>query len=346
MIKPTTVILAAILLLGPLLVAEMGTRALIASGRLPTAPTSNTEADVSLANIARLGRPDVLVLGTSSIRSALRPDTLAKLLSDRIGREVSVQSVAQPSLSLGGQRLIARGLAEQDLLPELIVLGLTPSTMTGYGPAGDWFDQSELGRLWGGCEDVEGPDGMICRLGQLSALWRWRGRADRVAESLVEGMPRTTGDADRRLTESGWLSEQAVDKLSLEDRVPLALDVLPRDPILSAENEAEFVALIEDLRSYGAEVVAVALPYAPQLEAALVKRNPDWRIQRDAGYAALAEAAAVPILEVAGYGSWWSETSQNDLRHLSRSGAGPLTRQLWSMRAFREPLLDGLASAD
>lgn len=68
MVRPIAAIIAAMLLVGPVLVAELGTRALIRAGRLPDAPSSNPETDVSLSNIVRIGRPDILVLGTSGSR--------------------------------------------------------------------------------------------------------------------------------------------------------------------------------------------------------------------------------------------------------------------------------------
>ena len=106
------------------------------------------------------------------------------------------------------------------------------------------------------------------------------------------------------------------------------------------------MALIGELRGHGAQVVAVALPYAPQLEAALVARNPEWYAERDSGYAALSRAADLPIVMLDAYGDWWETRSQNDLRHLSRRGAGPMTRQLWEMPAFRDPIVETLTSDD
>jgi hypothetical protein len=344
-IRPLATIVAASLLVGPLLAAELGTRALIRSGRLPEAPSSNPETDVSLANVARFGQPDVLVLGTSGVRSGLRPSVLEELIAEATGATVTVRSVAQPALSLEGHRLIVRGLARRALIPRLVILGLTPSTMTGYGPAGDWFPRSELGRLWAGCEGLAGWEGLSCALGQHSALWRWRRDTDAVRRALRDKAPRTReGDKDRQLTPSGWLSERPVGSYTLEERVPRLLEVLPSGVPLPTENVAAFAALVSELRAAGATVVAVALPYAPQLGEALVARNPGWKAERDAGYAALGSAADLSIVAVERFGEWWTDRAQNDLRHLSRVGAGPMTRQLWSMPEFRLPVLAALAS--
>jgi hypothetical protein len=218
--------------------------------------------------------------------------------------------------------------------------------MSGYGSAGDWFPQSELGRYWRGCSDDDGASAVPCALGQRSALWRWRRDGARLTAALSGEAARVTGDEDRRLTPSGWLSERPVRNYTLEQRVPRLLEVLPVGVSLHQQNLESFSALVDDLRSHGATVVGVALPYAPQLEEALLERNPQWSAERDAGYAALGEAANLPIVKVDDYGDWWETRSQNDLRHLSRRGAGPMTRQLWDLPTFREPILEVLASAD
>ena len=174
-LRSIAAIITPLLLIGPLLAAELGTRALIRAGRLPEAPSSDLEADVALSNIMRLGRPDIMVLGTSVIRSGLRPSVLEASIFEAIGRKVTVRTVAQPALSLQGQRILVDGLARKGLVPSLVILGLTTSLMTGYGAPGDWFPRSELGRLWGGCRETDGPAWLSCALSQRSALWRWRG---------------------------------------------------------------------------------------------------------------------------------------------------------------------------
>jgi len=342
--RPIAAVIGAALLVGPLLVAELSVRALIRVGRLPEAPSSSLEADVALSNAMRWGRPDIMVVGTSVIRSGLRPSVLEACIFEAIGRNVTVRTVAQPALSLQGQRIMVAGLARKGLIPNLVILGLTTSLMTGFGPRGDWFPRSELGRLWGGCPEAAGPAWLSCALGQRAALWRWRGDGARVRQALWGGRGKTAGASDRRLTASGWLSERPVRNYTLEQRVPQLLEVMPEGVPLPKANLESFVALIDELRGHGATVVAVALPYAPQLEAALVARNPEWYAERDSGFAALSDAADLPIVSVEAYGDWWETRSQNDLRHLSRRGAGPMTRQLWDRPEFRTPIVEALAS--
>ncbi len=344
MIKPSTIFLAAVLLLGPLVAAELAVRALIESGRLPYASTSSEAADIGFANLARLGRPDVLVLGTSSIRNALHPDTLERLASEELGRPVRVQSVAQGGLSLADQQLIVESLSEQDLLPEALILGLSPSTITGQGLTNRWFSNSELGQAWSGCADLDEPEASICRLGQQSALWRWRGRPKRLIEAVAEPMPTTLRSGQRILHEDGWTSEPGASAKRFERMLKGYVERFPEGVPQAAGMSAAFAQLIAALRDRGTTVIPTALPYAPPLEEALVERNPAWRQELAAGYDGLVEAAGIDIVRVHRFGDWWRPRSSNDPRHLSAEGAAALTEQLWTMPEFREPLLESLRS--
>jgi hypothetical protein len=345
-IKPAVVLLALLLLLAPVIAAELSVRALIAGDRLTEAPGPNMAADVSLANLQRLGAPDVLVVGTSSIRNALKPATLEKAVLGDTGREIDVRGVAQGGLSLSDQRVMVRGLEERGLLPDTVVLGLSPGSVTGVAHRWTWFQESELGRLWSGCADLDGVEALGCRLGQNSALWRWRGRPDRLVEAGLRGMPSRYRFADHLLGEDGWTSDPPATARRLKRQLPSTVAKIPADVPHSEPNKDDFVALVEELRSYGVHVVAVALPYAPPLEEALLQTYPAWRQELEAGYAGLAAAADIEIVEVKAFDDWWEPGSSNDLRHLSREGAPPLTRQLWEMPEFRESLLEGLTAAD
>ncbi len=107
-----------------------------------------------------------------------------------------------------------------------------------------------------------------------------------------------------------------------------------------------FADLVEYLHAEGVAVVAVQMPYWPELEAALAERDPEWVAQRDAGYAQLSEAAGVELLETNDFNDTAKDTWFRDPRHLSRLGAGAFTRWLWADPDFRKPIVKGLASAD
>ncbi len=347
MFAPLNALLAVALLLTPLLGAELGVRSLIAAGRLPNASSSDKLMDVGLANLERLGKPDVLVMGTSAIRNALQPDVLEELIEEATGAEVHVQGIAQSAMSLRSQRLLVRGLAELDLLPDVVITGLTPVSLSGDHRDGDWFLESELGQLWSGCAAADDIGGSLdCWLGEASAAWRWRGRPDELLDASRGDYPTTARQHGRTLRENGWTAEAPATAASLRREIPEALERLEAHIDVPAYVAAEFHNLVLDLRDEGAQVVAVQMPYAPILEEALIARNPEWAQQRAAGFEVLEVAADIDIVDPGGFGDWATPTSFHDLRHLSRRGAEPFTRQLWELPEFREPLLAALALAD
>ena len=253
MIRPVSVIIAAILLLGPLVTVELGLRALIASGRLQEAPTSNEFADVSLTNLRRGGQPDVLIMGMSTMRSGIKPDTLERQIEDELGKPVSVQNVAQGGISLESQRIIVQALAEQGLLPSVVITGVSPITLAAEheGEAEDWFRRSELGRLWSGCEEeVFTEDGLSCRLSELSALWRWRSRTDDLVSAISDGIPYTIQDGGRVLQRSGWLAGRPADDEQLERNLPRALARMDDGIEVSDDLAEAWSAYIEELRAH------------------------------------------------------------------------------------------------
>ena len=107
-IRPLAIVLAGALLLGPTLALEVGTRLLIDRDRLPVATSSQLLTDIALSNLEHLGKPDVLVVGTSATRDGLQPDVLEDLIREASGRDVRVQGIAQGGMSLEAQRLGAR----------------------------------------------------------------------------------------------------------------------------------------------------------------------------------------------------------------------------------------------
>jgi hypothetical protein len=216
----------------------------------------------------------------------------------------------------------------------------------GGSEDGDWFVHSELGHAWGGCADVDILRLADCWLGQVSALWRWRGRPDRLAESAVSGMPTTYDHQGRIIEENGWAWERSATRHRLARVVPETLDMLRDHVVLPPLEEQRFAELVATLRSHGTTVIAATQPYAPPLEEALLDRNPEWSDELRAAYARLEEDAAIDIVEVERFGEWWTPAAQHDLRHLSHEGAGPYTRQLWDSPRFRDALLDGIASDD
>lgn len=347
MIAPIKVLLAALLLFGPALALEVTSRALIDAERLPMAPTSNTFADISLANLVRGGQPDVLVLGTSAARAAIRPAVLEELLAAETGRELQVRNAAQGGIDLRDQLLLVEGLDGLGLLPDTVILPVSAVTMTGVHPQGGWFERSELGQLWSGCttDDVAAPP-LECWLGQGSALWRWRGQPEQIVEAVTGTAPVTLRDGKRKLHEDGWMATDPTNAKGMRNSTERMIEMLGEEVDLPEHVAHDFTALIEELQARGVTVVAVEMPYADQLQDELTTRNPDWAQQRRSAYQQLEEVSGLDIIEVDRFGPWAKVKSFRDAQHLSRLGAEPFTRQLWDEPEFRERLLEGLASAD
>ena len=181
-------------------------------------------------------------------------------------------------------------------LPTVIV-GLTPSSVRGMGEHFDWFSESELGRTWSGCADVAELERISCRLSQRSALWRWRGHPERLLSALTEPMPRTFEDRGQRLLEDGWYDGPPSSARRLDRTLPATLEQLPEGVEQDPQVRADFVALVDELRAHGSTVIPVAVPYSPPLIEALVERNPEWRSELESGYASLAAAADIEIVE-------------------------------------------------
>ena len=247
-----------------------------------------------------------------------------------------MQGIAQGAMSLEAQELLVRALAERGQLPSTVLVGLTAGTLNGSlddaeGQAEDWFTASELGQLWSGCAGLAWPEVSDCRLGELSALWRWRGRPDRLRLGGAAGhahdlRPRRARPAGERV----GLEEPATAR-RLREQLPGTLERLPPLGEVPAAVEERFSALVDELRAQGVHVVAFALPYSPPLTEALLAADPGWQERLLEGYADLEASAGLDISVVEAFGPWWEPASQHDLRHLSREGAAPATRQLWEL---------------
>ena len=336
------ILLVAAASLGPLLAAEVGVRILIEIGRLPEAPARTEVVEVTVENLERLGAPDVLIVGTSVARDGIDPQTLQRLLA-RSDVEATVQSMAVAGVNLPDQHIIIRGLADRGLLPRVAVLGLSSVTLTADQGEPGWFSATALGRLWDGCQAGSEWDALVdCGLSQVSALWRWRGRLERIVEGVVRGTPRRLKVGTTILRPDGFLAVAPRRPKKLARLLPKTVERLLPGATLSAGVSADFATAVQLLRSEGVTVIPVFMPYSDELQAALLERNPEWVAQKQASVATLEEDADIEIIEVERFGDWLDADSLRDHRHLSRDGAPHFTRQLWDMPEFRARLLAGV----
>jgi hypothetical protein len=202
-----------------------------------------------------------------------------------------------------------------------------------------------VGQLWRGLAALSWPESSASRLGALAALRRAAGRPDRLVSAVLRDMPTTFDHDGRVLQENGWASEEPATARRLREQLPGTLERLPALGAVPAAVEERFSALVDELRARGVNVVAFALPYSPPLTEALLAADPGWQERLLEGYADLEASAGLDISVVEAFGPWWEPASQHDLRHLSRDGAAPATRQLWDVPGFREAVLAVVASA-
>ena len=93
------VLVTIVLLVGPFLALELFVRALIATDRLPTAPSHSEQLDIGLINVRGLKPQDVLLMGDSQIATGFEPVVLRGLLEEELGRKVPVYNFGQPASS-------------------------------------------------------------------------------------------------------------------------------------------------------------------------------------------------------------------------------------------------------
>lgn len=339
-------LIATALLLGPVIGLELGVRALADTGRLPLAPSSNQLTDISFANARREGKADVLVLGASAIRDGIKPGTIERLVREATGSEIRVRTVGQANVNFDSQAMLARALAAEDLLPDTVILGLTPHMLWGETAAGvDWLQRSDLGRLLAGCgglSDLLDLGTYDCLLAERSTAWRWHGRPDRLIDAVTDGMPRSLELHRRTMTPSGWVSGEPSDANRLGRQTPGFAGRLGESVVVSDAAVADFEGLVSDLRERGSAVIVVEMPYWADLDAGLEEQNPGWHEAVRVAYEDLAGAASVDLVGVDGFEDRAEPEWFRDPRHLSRVGAARFTRALWGDPDFREPVLEGL----
>ena len=336
-------LLVAVLIVAPLLVAEVATRGLIAAGRLPIAAAHLEDFEVTWMNLAREGRPDVLILGDSLSQQGLDPAELRAKLSTELGRDVSVFDGASSAGGFGVNRAVVDQLAREGRLPKVAVLGVSPSSFASDATLHQAFAPSPLGGIFTDCALAGGLDDLLaCRAGDVSALWRWRGNIDRVLGAILHPWPRTLREQGFLLRADGFRAGPPATVAALRAQLPTALANEGSTLRVGADVPDSFATLVGALREHGVPVVAVAVPYSPVLTDALEARAPGWEGARQAIVAGLGAAAGVSIVDPGRFGSWWGDGSSRDVKHLSRDGAPRFVDQLWSMPAFRDALVEGL----
>lgn len=333
--------LIAVLLLVPLLALELGVRGLIAMHHLPVALAHLRDFEISWTNLQRRGTVDVLVLGDSVAEQGILPAGVRKALAPELGRNVAVFNAASASGTFGVNLAIARQLASEGRLPRVAMIGVQPGILRNDRTLAI-FSQTPMGRLFTACNGTDGMEASLdCRLGQVSALWRWRGHLDLLWNAFGREMDRISNHRGLKLRQDGFRAGRGLSDKKLLGQLEVHLD--RRSPFrLGPAARDQFVTLVNFLRDHGTEVVVVAIPEAPQLAQALEERQPGWTAAWHAALDALSRAADIPIVDPGTFGPWYREGSMRNIKHLSEAGAAGFTDQLMANPKVRDPMIAAL----
>jgi hypothetical protein len=336
------VVLVAVALLLPLMALEGAVRALIATHHIPVAPAHFRDFEISWSNLERRGRVDVLILGDSVSQQGLFPPEVRDRLSSELGTPVKVFNIASASGTLGVNLAIARQLAAEGRLPRTAVLGVQPGLLRDDATLAK-FAATPMGQLFTDCAMAMDLESLFsCRLGAVSALWRWRGRPATLWDSVGEEMRRTVTRGGLVLRQDGFRSGMGLTDEALLGQLPQHLNGRPEVFRMGTEARDQYLELVAFLQTHGVVVVPVAVPEAPQLLDALEARHPGWTAEWQAALHELSAASGLQITDPGGYGPWYGEGSMRNIKHLSEEGARAFTRQVLDIRAVRDPILRAL----
>lgn len=337
---------AILLLLAPLLIGELGIRALIATHRLPSAPAHRFDFEVTWTNLARAGVVDVLIVGDSVAQQGIDPSVLEGLIHQKAGRPVTVFNAASPGGNLGTNAAIVEQLVREGRLPSIVIVAVYSGTLSTDDVYRDVFSRTPMGRLFDGCAgpmDLE--ETLDCRAGQASALWRWRGRPDRLVDAISNGMPRTDNTDSLQLRADGFREGRGRPVRQLERQ--LARANLDRRRFELTEDVRESWERLTTLAlDAGATVIPVAIPDTPPMQRRMEELQPGRSESYQAAVRALGTSTGLEFVEVDEFGMWWGDGMARNYNHLSRRGALAFTWQLWGMESFQERVLDGMSAAD
>ena len=337
-------VIVALLLVLPLVTLEAGIRALIGIRHLPVARAHSRDFEISWMNLERLGRVDVLILGDSVAQQGILPDALADTLTGRLGRPITVFNAASASGTLGVNLALARRLAAEDRLPPIVIVGVQPGILRDDATL-EIFLRTPMGQLFTECDDAAALEATLgCRLGELSATWRWRGHPDVLLPALVREARRTSERGGLTLRRDGFREGVGLSDAELAAQLRQHLSNRDEEFRMGADARQRYLELIAFLRGQGTQVVPVAVPEAPPLAEALEARHPGWDAEWHAALSDLASGSGLAIADPGRFGTWYGEGSMRNIKHLSLAGARDFTGQLLDMPAVSEPIVSTLES--
>lgn len=341
-ISALRIALAVLLLVAPALGAEVALRALVATHRLPFADAHRPDFEITWANLERIETPDVLVLGDSVAQQGVEPAVLERLVAQSTGAVISVFNAASPGGGLGVNAAIVEELARQERLPPVIVVGVASGTLSTDITFREIFSRTVMGRLFTGCDvPMTLSEGLDCHASRVSLVWRWRGHPRDILEAVLRPLPHEDRTDGLKLRADGFRigRGRSVDRVERQlSRIDLDKRVVAIDP----EVEESWRQLVAAAEANGSVVIPVAIPDTPPMLARMEEHQPGRERLFWDGIGRLEDQAGAPFVRITALGDWWGDGMARNFNHLSHAGARQLTRQVWQMDDFREPLLRAL----
>ena len=332
-------VMSLALLVIPLLALEVGIRTLVALGRLPEAPAYERPFEVSWHNYHQEGQFDILVVGDSMTEHAIPPHELDAILSAEVGHSVRSYNMASSGADFRVTRYVVRALAREGRLPPIVLIGVSPTSLTGQDTFTAAFAPSPMGSRMIGCGWTSAIEQWLsCQLTLVSDAWAWRGEPSQLLRALIRPMPTTLPGPGSPLEADGFRPGPPATEAKLsKDMARLDAGTSP-DFRLGPTAEADFLALVAEIRAAGSTPIGFTIPHSPPLVHSLEARFPDWDSRRRAAVTLLEDRAGVSITDIDALGAWWRPPDSRDPIHLSRVGAPLFTQQLLATPNFRNQI--------
>jgi len=328
-------VMAVVLLVLPLFAGELLIRGLVLLGRLPEAPAYERPFEVSWRNYHLAWPVDILIIGDSMTEHAVPPAVLDEGLASRMGHPVTSYNLASSGADFKVNRAVIDALIREHRLPPVVLIGVSPPSLTGKDTFETVFAPSPMGSRIAGCGWATTPeDWLSCQLTQVSDLWAWRGEPSRVAQAFVSAMPRTLPGPGSPLQMDGYRPGAPATQSRLDQEMAILDAGSPGDFQLGPTAEADLLAMVSAIRAAGSTAIGFTIPHSPPLLSSLVARHADWDILRRAAVARLASESGIPIIDVDAFGTWWKPQDSRDPIHLSRLGGPLFTKQLMGTAPF------------
>ena len=128
---------------------------------------------------------DILVVGDSMAEHAIPPAVLDAWLETHAGIEARTYNLGSSGADYAVALALVRRLADTGRLPPVVLVAVTPPSLTGKDTFETAFAPSPMGSRIAGCGwSSTSEQWLSCQLNVLSDAWAWRGEPGRLLRAL------------------------------------------------------------------------------------------------------------------------------------------------------------------